>query len=1160
MEENRLYSYLEELAEKKFKVDKLTPLQLLYAYASVASMNDSVINVYFSDEKDREEIIHIREEIERQGLDTTLLKTAIPLIDGKEGVETQTRQVDNIREKAEKDHSDVFALTVLQNLILLEIPELPLMKKGRELKDIFAYINHDDAAKPAAKEVTKEKEESGPESGSATMFSGKEIFGKKDEADAENEDGEAETEEASEEDGTENLSQRERLEILLNKTKQLYEYLNEKNPGQMEAVHGFVQNYFRSELLCDSENIRKGVSGIMLLSGPREVNKPGLLHQAAEFLKMPILNMDNIGSEKEPVKALFEFVDHNPRCFILASEMELVTPSMVSLLCDIIDGDLKAERKDGKKVDFKKAVMVCTTDVGRELYEDRSQRFSRAGFAVILDALKEDMLSSDKKKPVPESWTERFLSNFSGENTILFDRLDAFTLYDVIRKDLDKGAAAIMETYGLHTEIDPKLAQLLLYKNNWITGADEIRAQSESLVKDELFDLGRHMNDLRSSLPKLENLRMVLEYDDDGEDVRELFENPDGLHALYLGDELDPKEYCLPENYRITYCDDEEKAKKIAIEEDIDIVLIDPLFGEQDNTGYLSIDDRKSMGIRVFEELTRRLTQVPVYLVEKKELPLHEEIELREKGAWGALSLQDPLAFSNRLVQIGNMLYTRKKVNELYAKAKTLEYNSAQKISDDGKTAEIHIYDLAIRKQMISDPQHMMLAAGDRPKERFADVIGAEDAKEELQIFINYMKNPRPFMMNSTQPPKGILLYGPPGTGKTMLARAMAGESDASYFAVTGNSFADKFYGESEKSIRRLFMTARRCAPSIIFIDEIDSIGKKRTGSFNEARESDLNTLIAEMDGFHQDPTRPVFVIAATNYGIGKNNDGGSMQLDEALTRRFARAIKVDLPKQDERVRFLKMQIGKLQKSDVSDDAIKTLADRTTGESLAILKNILDTALRRSSVSGEPVNDEMLLAAMEEYRFGEKKEWNPETTRATAIHESGHTYISVLSGEKPPYVTIVSRGNFGGYMAHEVREDVMDHTKEDLLWQIRSGLAGRAAEQLFYNDRSGTNTGASSDLRQATNVALEMICLYGMDENRLYSIDPARAMQSPMAGELLQQVNVLMRQEMEVTKRLVEEGKEYIEKMADFLVKNNEATTEDIMSVMGECLGKGRTA
>ena len=234
----------------------------------------------------------------------------------------------------------------------------------------------------------------------------------------------------------------------------------------------------------------------------------------------------------------------------------------------------------------------------------------------------------------------------------------------------------------------------------------------------------------------------------------------------------------------------------------------------------------------------------------------------------------------------------------------------------------------------------------------------------------------------------------------------------------------------------------------------------------------------------------------------------------------------------------------------MSAGAIKTLADRSIGESLAMLRNVIDAASRNAGMQGVKINDEILLNTLEEQKFGEKKEWSREVALATAIHEAGHAYICTLGGEKPSFVTIVSRGHYGGYMAHENEEDKMDYTREELLWKIRTSLAGRASEIVFYNEEKGINTGASNDLEKATACALEMICRYGMSEGQLVSLPPDRMLSTNMADEVMVKVNDLLNRQMEYVLELVEKGRDKIQKLADHLMENNQATGEEIAELL----------
>jgi ATP-dependent Zn protease len=305
------------------------------------------------------------------------------------------------------------------------------------------------------------------------------------------------------------------------------------------------------------------------------------------------------------------------------------------------------------------------------------------------------------------------------------------------------------------------------------------------------------------------------------------------------------------------------------------------------------------------------------------------------------------------------------------------------------------------------------------------------------------------------------------------------------------------------------------------------------------------------MDGFEVNPSRPVFVVAATNFDLDGTQSGKQTRLDPALIRRFDNRIYVDLPNEKERELFLTKQLEKDVKTEITQEAIHSIAQRTTGESLAILKNILELAIRNANKAGVAATDEYLLNALEEYMYGEKKEWNEEYYHAVSIHESGHAYICSLSGEKPSFVTIVSRGNFGGYMQHANEEDTPNYNKEQLLWKIRTALAGRAAEKEFFGEEKGTNTGISSDLRQATNTAMGMICRYGMDGDLLVSMSPEAVLNSPRGNQLIEQANEILKREMKVTEELVAKGRDKIQALSEFLLQKNQATEDDISRVFG---------
>ena len=398
-----------------------------------------------------------------------------------------------------------------------------------------------------------------------------------------------------------------------------------------------------------------------------------------------------------------------------------------------------------------------------------------------------------------------------------------------------------------------------------------------------------------------------------------------------------------------------------------------------------------------------------------------------------------------------------------------------------------------------------------------------------------------------------LLYVGPPGSGKTMLARAMAGESDVAFLETSATQFMNSYVGKSEENIRRLFRTARKYAPAIIFIDEIDAIAKERTGdTTSQHTESMLNTLLTEMDGFRENVKEPVFVLAATNYDLDGSVSGKKRRIDPALLRRFDNRIYVDLPNEEERKQYLELKLNQKGKNKISEDIISNLAARTTGQSIAILQNVIELAMRNAAKAGTELSGERLLDALEEYNYGEKKTWEQGYYESVAIHESGHAYAAWCAGEKPSYVTIVSRGNFGGYMQHENSENKPNYSREDLLGKIRTSLAGRAAEKVFFGREASLNTGASSDLRSATDMAMRVIATYGMDEENLVCLSPEQILNTTLAKEFIERTNRLLKEQMKETENLICSGREKVEALAKKLLEQNHLTQNEIQDIFDE--------
>jgi cell division protease FtsH len=366
---------------------------------------------------------------------------------------------------------------------------------------------------------------------------------------------------------------------------------------------------------------------------------------------------------------------------------------------------------------------------------------------------------------------------------------------------------------------------------------------------------------------------------------------------------------------------------------------------------------------------------------------------------------------------------------------------------------------------------------GNSPAVTFADVAGVEEAKEELQEVVEFLKFPERFLALGAKIPKGVLLMGPPGTGKTLMARAVAGEAGVPFFSISGSEFVEMFVGVGASRVRDLFEQAKRNAPCIIFIDEIDAVGRHRgagLGGGHDEREQTLNQILVEMDGF--DPNTNVIVMAATNRPD---------ILDPALLRpgRFDRRVTLDNPDVKGRLQILEVHSkGKPIGDDVD---MNVVARQTVGFSGADLANLVnEAALLTARRNKTEIGPSEFAESIDRVIAGPERRSRTVTAREkemTAYHEAGHALVAHVlpDADKPYKVTIVARGQTGGHTRYLPEEDRHMWTKKQFKDMLAAAMGGRAAEELVFNE---VTTGAGNDLEQATNIARTMVTRYGMSE------------------------------------------------------------------------------
>lgn len=381
------------------------------------------------------------------------------------------------------------------------------------------------------------------------------------------------------------------------------------------------------------------------------------------------------------------------------------------------------------------------------------------------------------------------------------------------------------------------------------------------------------------------------------------------------------------------------------------------------------------------------------------------------------------------------------------------------------------------RAMMFGQSTAREVQKGQTGKVTFKDVAGVKEAKEELTEVVDFLKHPDKFVKLGAKIPKGVLLMGSPGTGKTMLARAVAGEADVPFFHMSGSEFVEMFVGVGASRVRDLFTKAKKSAPCIVFIDEIDAVGRQRgsgLGGSHDEREQTLNQILVEMDGF--EPNLGVIVVAATNRPD---------VLDPALLRpgRFDRRVVLDPPDINDREAILKIHAeGKPLAKDVN---IRRLAERTPGFSGADLANLLNEAAILTARQDKTIIEmQALLDAIEKVLLGPERKshiMKEDERKRTATHEAGHAIVAhVLPHADPVHkVSIISRGRAAGYTLKMPTEDRTQRTRQEYAEEIAVMLGGYAAEQVFFGD---ITTGASNDMRQATSVARNMVTQWGMSD------------------------------------------------------------------------------
>jgi len=613
---------------------------------------------------------------------------------------------------------------------------------------------------------------------------------------------------------------KEGIDVLVSDVKRVRKELKSKVFGQDHAINVFTTGYFQGKMLSMIDNDRKRPRATFLFAGPPGVGKTYLAEMAAQSLKLPFMRFDM--SEYSTKEASLEFcgtdkvykdasegnvtgfVAKNPECVLLFDEIEKAHIGVIHLFLQMLDAGRLRDNYTDKEVSFTNAIIIMTTNAGRSLYKDSdSTDFSTVSRKVIIKAIEEDVNPETHVPFFPSALCSRFAS----ANVIMFNHIGADFLCTIAEKEICRQAKNLKDKTGVELTVENGVYSALLFFEGGTADARTVRGRAEAFFNDELYELFRLVasEKIKTGIVDLENIRITLDIATAPEEVRKLFEAASRPQILVFANEevVAQCKQRLPK-IDVIGADNFDAAVSAIKHNDLSFVLLDMKCGAEESVlDSLNIADTISPARDFLKFLGEGTRSMPVYLLDDGVTILDEEekVSLLEHGVRRVLPFNDEsFDFAAEIKNLISALHQQANLTGLARANKIVSFETAQRLSKDGKEAEIRLFDFKMRVAVDSSDAKNVLSAVSRPTVRFEEVLGAADAKKELTYFVEYLKNPKKYMGTGVKAPKGVLLYGPPGTGKTMLAKAMAAEADVTFIASQGNEFLKNMWAKDRSA------------------------------------------------------------------------------------------------------------------------------------------------------------------------------------------------------------------------------------------------------------------------------------------------------------------------------------------------------------------------
>lgn len=915
----------------------------------------------------------------------------------------------------------------------------------------------------------------------------------------------------------------------------LLEELDEKFAdiqGQAYAIQAVKEYLFG---INNRENA-KGIGGLLVFLGPPAVGKSMMGEKIAEALHRPLLRLDmsgyndheasicNLFGVYKSYKAATEgtltaFAEENPVSVVILDEFEKAHANVLSHFLQLFSNGEARDLFWERDISFRNVIMIVTMNLGKQLY-DRSlvtYNLSDIPQATVVQALRSE-INPQIGTPYLSS---ALVSRLATGKVVLFNKLRPEILHRIVVREIDKAETYYKEKYGLGLQVDEAMLAKLLILN----GGEH--ADVRILLKSvrEFFTKGivRITEMAHAERQTFATVRCEINLKGESAEAEAIFHSHNRMRILVCCKSAHKQIFRRYDSDRveIIFAKKGEFPKTMA-EDDITMAILD--FEQEEN----------DFSYGLFAAL-REIETVPVYVYGTKMKEDTSLLRFLEHGATDIFhGTKGALAEWVRELLSGAELSNA--VQTLFRTNKVVSFETSYSF-EEMQTAVIRISQIDTVLAKGADDIETFVEERQIPNVHFDDIYGAGDAKREILHVLDYFKNRREYLRMGLRPPRGILLEGEPGTGKTMLAKALACEAGMPFIQRNASELQQKWRGGDALLVRELFASARKYAPAIVFIDEIDAIARSREAIVNEGSTKALNALLSEMDGFSNDSAAPVFVIAATNFNFKK----GETLLDSALLRRFDRKIHIELPDLETRMQYFTDQIAKYR-NEVTARFIENIAKRSIGWSLGELDNVIQNALRDvCNGGGAAITDTLMNEAFERYAVGESKKRSEQEMRRTAIHEAGHAVVAASLGLMPSYVTIGSRGSYGGYV-HCGNEDKTVFSREDCFNRIAFMTAGRAAEVAQFGE-GGMTSDASGDLKSATELAADMICEFGMDEEYPIHINRAKRFETPW---ILQRVTTIVKEQTARARSIIEANRMAVTATAEALLEKVSLDETDI--------------